>query len=114
MKHHVVTREPVSLDPRSKISHHASTIVLGTKAEVEDHDLCHQGATTVHDMKEADNPNIQGTHTIMRTTRKRWGRHALLTEFAGHQYPKDLSYLTINRNTMALRNLGHGYQTTCK
>jgi hypothetical protein len=32
----------------------------------------------------------------------------------GHQYPKDLNYPTINRNTMSLRNLGHGYQTTCK
>jgi hypothetical protein len=65
-------------------------------------------------MKEADDPNLQGTHTIMRMAKKRWGRHALLTEFAGHQYPKDLSYPVINRNTMALRFLDHGYQITCK
>jgi hypothetical protein len=60
-------------------------------------------------MKEADDPNLQGTHTITRTTKMRWGRHDLLRKFAGHHYPKDLSYPTINKNMMALRNLDRGY-----
>jgi hypothetical protein len=53
-------------------------------------------------------------HDYEDDKKERWGHHALLTEFAGHQYPKDLSYLTINMSMMALRNLGHGYQTTYK
>jgi serine acetyltransferase len=68
-------REPASLDPRTKISHHTNTIVLGTEAEVEDHDLHHQGTTIVHDTKEANDPNFQGTHMITRMMKKRWGRH---------------------------------------
>jgi hypothetical protein len=75
-------REPTSLDPRTKISHHAVTTVFSAEAEVKDHDLHHQGATIVHDMKEAVDPNLQGTHMTTRMMKKRWGCHALLTEFA--------------------------------
>jgi hypothetical protein len=113
MKRCVVMREPASLDHRTKISHHVITIVLGTEAEVEDHDLHHQGATTVHDMKEADDPNLQGTHTITRTTKKRWS--IMLYSQSSHDTSiQRIYYPAINRNTMALRNLDHGYQTTCK
>jgi hypothetical protein len=67
-RHHEGTRK--SRSP-NKYKSHTVTIVLGTEAEVENHDLHHQGATTVHDTKEADDPNLQGTHTITRTTKKR-------------------------------------------
>jgi hypothetical protein len=65
MKQRVVTGEPTSLDPQTKISRQAVTIVLGTKAEVEDHDLHHQDATTTHGREKAEDPNPRDTHTTM-------------------------------------------------
>jgi hypothetical protein len=59
--------EPTSLDPRTKTSRQAVTIVLGTKAEVEDHNLHHQDATTTHSMEEAEDPNPRDMHTTMTT-----------------------------------------------
>jgi hypothetical protein len=67
MKHCVITGEPTNLDPRTKTSHHATTIVLGTGIEVEDRDLDHQGATTAHGREEAEDPNPRDMHTIMTT-----------------------------------------------
>jgi hypothetical protein len=55
--------EPTGLDPHIETSHHAITIVLGTKAEVNVHDLLHQGTTTAHGREEAEDPNPQDTHT---------------------------------------------------
>jgi hypothetical protein len=66
-KHRVVTGEPTSLDPRTKTSRHAVTIVLDTGAEVKDHDLHHQGATTAHGREEAEDPNPRDTHTTTTT-----------------------------------------------
>jgi hypothetical protein len=60
-------RETASLDPRTKTSHHAITIVLGIEPEVEDHDLHHQGTTTARGREEPGDPNPQNMHTIMTT-----------------------------------------------
>jgi hypothetical protein len=57
MKHRVVMREPTSVDPQTKTSHHAVTIVFGIEAEVKDRDLHHQGTTTSHGREEARDPN---------------------------------------------------------
>jgi hypothetical protein len=107
-------KELTNLDPQTKISHHAITIVLGTKARVDDHALHHQSTITTHDMKETEDLNLQSTHTTMKTTKRRWEHHALLTEFAGHLYSKDLNYPMISKNTTDLRNHGCGCQIIYK
>jgi hypothetical protein len=45
---------------------------------------------------------------------KEMARYALPEGFTEREYPKDLNYHTINRNTMGHKNLGCGYQTTFK
>jgi hypothetical protein len=55
-KHHVVMEEPTGLDPHIKTSRHTITIVLGTEAEVDIHDLHHQGTITAHVREEAEDP----------------------------------------------------------
>jgi hypothetical protein len=107
-------KEPTNLDPRTKRNHHAITTVLGIEAGVDDQDIHRQGITKAHDMEEAKDPNLQGTRTTTKTMKPRWEHHALLAEFAGHQYPKDLSYPMINRSTMGHKNHNHGYRITCK
>jgi hypothetical protein len=56
-------------------------------------------------------PNM---HMTMKTTKRIWGCHALLTEFAEPPYPKNLNYPMISRNTTGPRSRDHGSQTTCK
>jgi hypothetical protein len=51
---------------------------------------------------------------IMKTTKRRWEHHALLTEFAPHQYPKDSNYPMISKNMMDRRSHNHGSQIICK
>jgi hypothetical protein len=63
-KHCVVIEEPTGLNPHIKTSRHTSTIVLGTKAEVDVHDLHHQGTITAHVRVGAEDPNPRDTHTV--------------------------------------------------
>jgi hypothetical protein len=55
-KHRVVTEEPTGLNPHIKTSCHTVTIVLGTKAEVDIHDLHHQCTITAHVRVGAEDP----------------------------------------------------------
>jgi hypothetical protein len=51
-------------------------------------------------MEEPEGPELPPKHMTMKTTKKRWGRHALLTEFALHQYPRVSNYPTTNKSMM--------------
>jgi hypothetical protein len=64
-KHRVIMEDPRGLDPHIKTSRHVVTIVLGTEAEVNVHDLHHQGTTTTHSKEKAEDPNPRDTHTTM-------------------------------------------------
>jgi hypothetical protein len=101
-KNNVATREPANPSHLTKTDHRAITTVLGTEAEVNDPNLHHQGTTISHGTEEADDPNPRGTLMTTKTTKLRWGRHALLVEFAERQYPKDSSYPMINKSTTDL------------
>jgi hypothetical protein len=57
--------------------------------EVDDPEHHHQGDTT----KEPDDPEFPTKHMIMKTMKRRWGRHALPIGFASGQYPKVSNYL---------------------
>jgi hypothetical protein len=89
--------EPTNLDRHRRKHHHAITEVLGIEAEGDGQDLHRQGNTAARGMEEADDPNLQGITITIKMTKSRWERHALLAEFAGRQYPKDLSYPMINK-----------------
>jgi hypothetical protein len=92
--------------------HPAVTTVLGTEAGVDDLGHHHQNITTVRGTKEPKDPSLPKEHTTTKTTKKRWERHALLTEFAAPPYLKDSNYPMISRNMTGLRS--HGSQTTYK
>jgi hypothetical protein len=47
----------------------------------------------------------------MKMMKKRWARYALPEGFAECEYPKGLSYHTISKSMMGLKNLNYGYQT---
>jgi hypothetical protein len=89
--------------------HLTVTAVLGTKAANIDLDHHHQSS-----MGEAEGQDLQMKDATMKTTKKKWGHHALLVEFASLQSPRDSSYLMINKNMTDHRNHNHGLQITCK
>jgi hypothetical protein len=60
-------------------------------------------------MEEPEDPRLQTKHMIMKTTKRRWGHHALLTEFAPRQYPRASNYPMICKNMMDLRRHSHGF-----
>jgi hypothetical protein len=97
-------KEPENLDPRTRKHHRIVTTVFGTEAEADDLDLHHHGTTIAHGMEEAKGPSLQDICMTTKTMKSRWGRHALLAEFAGGQCPKDSSYPMISRNTMGHKN----------
>jgi hypothetical protein len=78
-------KEHTNLNAQTRKDNHTITRVLGTEAEVDDHDLHRQGTTIDHDSEKAEDPNLQGTHTTTTMKKMRWERHALLVEFAGCQ-----------------------------
>jgi hypothetical protein len=94
--------------------HNAVTTVLDAEAGVNDPGHHHQNVTTAHDMEEPKDLNLHNKRTITKTTKKRWERHALLTEFAEPPYLKVSNYPIINRNTTSPRSRNHGSQTTYK
>jgi hypothetical protein len=57
---------------------------------------------------------MHGMKKTTRTTKRKWGRYALLEGFAEREYTEDSNHHTINRNMMGCKNLGYGYQTTFK
>jgi hypothetical protein len=61
--------EPGNLGPCKPKDHHAVIAVLGTGAEANDPDLHHHGTTIAHDMEEAEDPNLQDTHTTTKMTK---------------------------------------------
>jgi hypothetical protein len=52
---------------------------------------------------------MRGKKKTMKTTKKRWARHALPAGFAKREYPKDSRYHTISKNTMGRKNPRYGY-----
>jgi hypothetical protein len=105
---HIATNEPINLD------HHAVTIVLGTEAAVDDLEHHHQNDTEARSMEETEDPGLQAKPTITKMTKKKWGHHALLTEFAPRQYPRVLNYPMISKNMMDPRSHSHGSRIICK
>jgi hypothetical protein len=105
---HTVTREPTNQD------HHDVTIVLGTEAAVDDLEHHHQGDTEAQSMEEPEDPGLQTKHTITKMTKKRWGHHALLTEFAPRQYPRVSNYPMISKNATDLKSRSHGSRIICR
>jgi hypothetical protein len=89
--------------------HHAVTTVLGIEAEVDDLERHHQGDTTVQSIKEPDDPELPTKHMTTKTTKRRWGRHALPRGSASRQYPKVSNYPMISKSMMDLRSHGHGF-----
>jgi hypothetical protein len=89
--------------------HPAVIAVLGTKAANTDLDHHHQSSTG-----EVEGHDPQMEDATMKTMKKKWGHHALLVEFASLHFPKDSSYLMINKNMMDHRNHNCGSQITCK
>jgi hypothetical protein len=94
--------------------HRAVTTVLSTKAGADDLGHLHQNITTVHGMKEPEDPSLPRKRMTMRTTKRRWERHALLAEFAAPPNVKDSNYPMISRNMTGLRSHNHGSQTIYK
>jgi hypothetical protein len=89
--------------------HPAVTAVLGTKAANIDLDHHHQSS-----MGEVEGHDPQMEDATMKTMKKKWGHHALPVGFASLQFPKDSSYLMINKNMTDHKNHNHGSQITCK
>jgi hypothetical protein len=48
-------------------------------------------------MEEPKGPGLPLGHMTTKSIKKRWVHHALLAEFAPHQYPKVLNYLMISK-----------------
>jgi hypothetical protein len=94
--------------------HHTATTVLGTGVVVDDLDHHHQGDIKARSMEEPEGPGLPQKHMTMKTTKKRWGHRALLTEFALHQYPRVSNYPTTSKSMMDLRSHSHGSQITYK
>jgi hypothetical protein len=65
-------------------------------------------------MEEPEDLGPPTKHMTTKITKKRWGRHALLTGFAPRQYPRVSNYLMINKSMMDLRNPNHGSRITYK
>jgi hypothetical protein len=82
MRRHIAIKECTNPD------HHAVTTVLGAKAVVNDLGHHHQDTTKAQGMEELEGPELPPRHTTTKTTKKRCERHALLIEFAPHQYPR--------------------------
>jgi hypothetical protein len=74
-------------------------------------DLGHHHQSSTEEQENFD-PRIEGT--VMKTIKKRWEYHALLTEFTQHQYPKDSSYLMTSKSMMGHRSHSHGSRIICK
>jgi hypothetical protein len=91
----------------TKQGHLAVTTVLG--AEAASIDLARHHRSSSVELEDHD-PQMKNATT--KTMKRRWGRHALPVGFAPLQFPKDLSYLMISKNTMDQRNHNHGSQTT--
>jgi hypothetical protein len=88
--------------------------VLGTGVAVDDLEHHHQGDTKARSTEEPEDPSPQIRHTITKTTKRRWGHHALPIGFAPCQYPKVSNYLMISKNTTDLRSHSHGSWIMCK
>jgi hypothetical protein len=63
---HITTRKHTNQD------HLAVTIVLGTKAVVDDLDRHHQGAMGAQNMEEPEDLNLQTENTAMKMMKRRW------------------------------------------
>jgi hypothetical protein len=64
--------------------------------------------------KGTGDPELPTEHMTTKTTKRRWGCHALPIGFASRQYPKASNYPMINKSMMDLRSHSHGFQITYK
>jgi hypothetical protein len=101
--------EAHTIRKRTSQDHLAATTVLGGEAAISDLDRHHQSST-----EEPEDLDLQTKSVTMKTMKKRWEHHALLTWFAPLQFLKDSSYLMISKSMMDHRNHNHGYQTIYK
>jgi hypothetical protein len=62
--------------------------------------------------EEPKGPGLPPKRMTMKTMKKRWGRRALLIEFAPHQYPRVSNYPMTSKSMMDLRSHSHGSQIT--
>jgi hypothetical protein len=108
VKRHIATKVHTNL------CHRAITIVLDTGAAVDDLGHHRQNTTKAQGTEEPEDLGLPARHTIMKTVKKRWEHHALLTEFAPHLFPKDSNCPMISRNMMGLRSHSHGSQIIYK
>jgi hypothetical protein len=61
-------------------------------------------------MEEHKYPGLPPRHATAKTTKKRWEHHALLIEFAPHQYPRVSNYPMIIKIMMDPKSRNHGSQ----
>jgi hypothetical protein len=108
MKRHTATKAHTSLD------HHVVTKVLGIEVVVDNLGQYRQSTTKAQGMEEPKSPGLPPEHMTATTTRKRWAHHALLAEFALHQYPKVLNYPMISKNMTDPKSHHHGSQIIYK
>jgi hypothetical protein len=101
----MAAKEPTNQD------HHTVTTVLGIEVEVDDLGRHHQNDATIQRTKEPDDLELLVKNVTMKTTKRRWGRHALPAGFASRQYPKVSNYLMTSKSMMDLRSHNHGFQT---
>jgi hypothetical protein len=102
-KKHIITKK------YTKQGHLAVTIVLGVEAANIDLDRRHQSNTV-----ELEDRSPQTKGVTMKTTKKRWGHHALPVGFAPPQCLRDSSYLMISKNMTGHKNHNHGSQIIYK
>jgi hypothetical protein len=107
-RRHITRRKHISQD------HLAVTIVLGAEAVVDDLDHHHQSSMGAQSMEELEDLDLQIEGTAIKMMKRRWGHRALPVGFALCQYPKGLSYLTINKSMTDHRSHSHGSQTIYK
>jgi hypothetical protein len=90
------------------------TTVLGTGVVVDDLDHHRQDAIKARSMEEPEGPAPLPRHMTMKRMKKRWGRRALLIEFAPHQYPRVSNFPMTSKSMMDPRSRSHGSEITCR
>jgi hypothetical protein len=89
-------------------NHHAVTTVLGTGVVADDLGQHRQNTTKSQGMEEPEGLGLPLEHMTTKTMKNRWAHHALLAEFAPHQYPKVSNYPMISKNMMDPMSHHHG------
>jgi hypothetical protein len=92
--------------------HCAITTVLGTGVVVNNLDHHRQDDIKARSMEEPKGPGPPPRHMTMKMTKRRWGRRALLIEFAPHQYPRVSNCPMTRKSVMDPRSHSDGSHIT--